>query len=240
MNIEKLSNRLEKVVSYIPTGSRIADIGSDHAYLPCYAISKGVASYAIAGEVVKGPYLSAEKQVEESDLTHAIDVRMGDGLQVIAPGEVDCITIAGMGGALIASILEKGKVKLDGVTRLILQPNIGARAIRVWLFENGWELQSEEIIEEESKIYEILVAEKGNSERPYSKDHKDKQILMGPFLLLEKNEAFIKKWKQELEQWNKILRNMEKAEESKELIERRKDILTKIRLVKEELDVENN
>jgi tRNA (adenine22-N1)-methyltransferase len=240
MNIDQLSKRLETVVSYIPKDSKIADIGSDHAYLPCYAIGKGIASSAIAGEVVKGPYLSAKQQVKEASLEDSVEVRMGNGLAILAPNEVDCITIAGMGGTLIASILEEGNEKLEGVKRLILQPNVSAKTIRCWLLENNWELISEEIVEEDGKIYEILVAERGNPISPYSEQGKEKELLLGPFLIKERNTAFIKKWKQELNQWNKILENMNKAEATTELVERKEQINRKVNIVEEVIGDENH
>lgn len=83
MNEEQLSKRLEKVASYITKNERIADIGSDHAYLPCFAVKNQTASFAIAGEVVDGPFQSAQKQVRSSGLTEQIDVRKGNGLAVI-------------------------------------------------------------------------------------------------------------------------------------------------------------
>ena len=113
LNTEKLSARLETVARFVPLGSKLADIGSDHAYLPCYLAKKGVVTFAVAGEVVSGPFESARRQVQAEGLTEMISVRMGDGLDVLEPGEVDCITIAGMGGALITSILERGKGKLE-------------------------------------------------------------------------------------------------------------------------------
>ncbi|MGR3765058.1 tRNA (adenine(22)-N(1))-methyltransferase [Rossellomorea sp. NS-SX7] len=235
MNIEQLSKRLETVVSYIPEGSKIADIGSDHAYLPCFAVRKGIAERAIAGEVVKGPYLSAEKQVKDACLQDKIEVRLGNGLEVIAPGEVDCITIAGMGGALISSILEDGKEKLTGVKRLILQPNVSAKSIRLWLLQNNWELTNEEIIEEDGKVYEILTADRGEPDRAYSKEEKQKELLLGPFLIQKRNEAFKKKWTQESAQWKNILANMEKAEQTDSLNERKTELMNKIQMVEEVL-----
>ncbi len=233
MKIDKLSLRLRRIASYIPNGAKVADIGSDHAYLPCYAVKKGKASYAVAGEVAIGPYESAKKQVKTEGLEADIDVRLGDGLRVIAKNEVDCIVIAGMGGALITSILTAGKEKLENVKRLILQPNIGAIHIRKWLVHNGWELVAEEILEEYDKIYEILVAEKRKESQPH--ELKEVELLIGPFLLKEKNEVLMKKWTSELQKWKRILDNMEKAVETTELKKRKEQLIHQISLVEEAL-----
>lgn len=194
MNEVKLSKRLEEVVREIPVGSTVADIGSDHAYLPCYTIINNIATKAVAGEVVDGPFRSAQATVAESGLQDKVDVRKGNGLAVIVPGEVDVITIAGMGGALIRDILESGKEKLEGVTRLILQPNIAAHHIREWFIENGWELIREKIVIEDGKIYEILVGERGDTAVPYS-ENKQAELFMGPFLIKEKVKLLLKSGK---------------------------------------------
>jgi tRNA (adenine22-N1)-methyltransferase len=233
MNIHQLSKRLETVAEYIPKHSTVADIGSDHAYLPCYAVKKGLAKAAVAGEIAEGPFQSAKKQVQSSELEHLIDVRKGDGLEVIAKGEVDCIVIAGMGGSLIASILEAGKEKLPGVSRLILQPNVGSGQVRKWLLKNGWEIVDEQILEEDAKIYEIIVAEKGDPYRPY--DQLDAGILLGPILLKKKNDAFYQKWKHEYEKWGNILNQLNKAESPDKTVEKRTELMKKRNLVKEAL-----
>ncbi|MDP4083485.1 MAG: tRNA (adenine(22)-N(1))-methyltransferase TrmK [Bacillota bacterium] len=231
MNTDKLSDRLNTVAKFVPKGARLADIGSDHAYLPCYLAKKEVVSFAIAGEVVTGPFESAKKQVVLERLTEVIQVRLGDGLDVIKPKEVDCITIAGMGGTLITSILDRGRSKLESVQRLILQPNISAISIRKWLFENNWELVNESILEEDGKIYEILVAEKGNARKPY-KENIDAGLLLGPFLLERKEAPFIKKWSMEIENWRKIFSELENASENDEVLHKKQDLLRKIELVK--------
>ncbi len=192
MNLVTLSNRLGYVATFV-TGKTLADIGSDHAYLPCFVVENGLVEKAIAGEVVLGPYNAAMRQVSARQLQEKIAVRLGDGLDVIAYGEADSITICGMGGSLIVQILEAGKTKLSGHERLILQPNVGAELIRAWLLSNGKRLVAETILEEDGKIYEILVAESGSCEAL-----TDVEERFGPYLLKEKNEAFIKKWMLEL------------------------------------------
>lgn len=233
MNTEKLSQRLESVAKYIPKGYRLADIGSDHAYLPCHVVKKGLISFAVAGEVVEGPYQSAKRQVELEGLTEQIIVRKGNGLEVINHEEIDCITIAGMGGALITDILEDGKAKLESIKRLILQPNISANTIRNWLLKNGWELIAEEILEEDEKIYEVLVAEKGEPTNPYQE--LQKELLLGPFLFKQNSAVFQKKWRGELENWQRILAKLENATETEENNQKKKELIEKTKMVEEAL-----
>lgn len=235
MNELHLSKRLETVANYLIKDSTFADIGSDHAYLPCYAVIKGLVKTAIAGEITDGPFESAKSQVVKNELSHSIEVRKGDGLEVIATGEVDCITIAGMGGGLISKILEEGKEKLDGVKRLILQPNIHADFVRIWLMENDWQLIAEEILEEDDKIYEILVAERGQANKPYIEKNIDAAILLGPFLMVEKNDVFRKKWGLECNHWRKILEQLNDAAVTRESSMKQKELKQKIQFIEEVL-----
>lgn len=221
------------VAGAIPMGSTLADIGSDHAYLPIYCKLQGIVPFAVAGEVVEGPFQTAKNQVERLDLQSSIEVRKGDGLEVIERGEVDVVTICGMGGALITSILENGKDKLEGVKRLILQPNIMAINIRKWLIDNGWSLIREFILEEDGKIYEILVAEKNEPMLAYSNQDLDKELLLGPFLLKEKSEVFKKKWTSEKKNWERVLSELQGAKSSEEVQAKQQEIRQLIRIVEE-------
>ena len=104
----KLSKRLETVASFVPKGSNIADIGTDHGYVPIYLVREGQAEHAVAMDVRKGPLERARAHVAEAGLGSRIDVRLSDGLAGLKPGEADCVVIAGMGGELIIHILEEG------------------------------------------------------------------------------------------------------------------------------------
>ncbi|MEH7505783.1 tRNA (adenine(22)-N(1))-methyltransferase TrmK [Neobacillus drentensis] len=239
MNTDKLSARLATVAKYVPKGARLADIGSDHAYLPCFLAKNEGIPFAIAGEVAVGPCQSAERNVLAEGLADTISVRMGDGLEVIQQGEVDCITIAGMGGALIASILDNGKEKLTTVKRLVLQPNISAISIRKWFIENNWELIDEEILEEDGKIYEILIGERGDPYKPYN-TNLDMGLLVGPFLVQKQDKTFKRKWTAEMKNWQRIYEALEGATQSLETLEKKREIIDKIKLVEEALKHEDS
>jgi tRNA (adenine22-N1)-methyltransferase len=233
MNSDKLSQRLEKVSNYVLQGSVLADIGSDHAYLPCYLGLKRNIKKGIAGEITEGPYLSAKEQVELDGLSDIIEVRKGDGLSVLKENEAEVVTICGMGGSLITSILEKGKDKLGNAKRLVLQPNIGAKNVRKWLLKEDWVLSAEEIIKEDGKIYEVLVADR-SGEQPYT-NNIDAELLFGPFLLKAQNEAFKEKWAGEVRQWKAILAQMEKSQGTAAET-KRKELLDNINLAEEWID----
>ena len=107
MDGNKLSYRLQKVAEYVSADSRLADIGSDHAYLPAYLALKGKINFGIAGEVVKGPFQNAQNEIKKENLQEIVDVRLADGLAAVElSDEINVVTICGMGGPLICQILE--------------------------------------------------------------------------------------------------------------------------------------
>lgn len=220
----KISTRLREIAERLPSGCKFADIGSDHGLLPIYAIKQGIALSAIAGEVNEGPLEAARRGVLSHGVQDKIAVRKGDGLAVIEAGEVDTITISGMGGALIASILTDGVTKLDGVKRLILQPNMAEGAVRRWLLEQNWLITDEIILEEDGKIYEIITADrkeeaKRQNDILYAKRNSEVEISqewlleLGPLLINKPNEVFFKKWNSE---HSKLLRIYESIMKSAE------------------------
>ncbi|SFL32592.1 tRNA (adenine22-N1)-methyltransferase [Paenibacillus sp. 1_12] len=217
----RISKRLEMIANEVPTGSRLADIGSDHALLPVYLAQQKQIVKAVAGEVNLGPFQAASRQVRESALDQVIDVRHGNGLEVVEAGEIDVITIAGMGGALIADILEAGKDKLSGVNVLILQPNVGESNVRSWLIAHHWILQNEQILEEDGKIYEILSAVPAHRSQMsndvlYRERHlsdgvtvnHEMLLKLGPMLLDNPQDVWFRKWESELEKLAMIVQRL--------------------------------
>lgn len=214
----KLSARLMQIAERLPKGCKLADIGSDHALLPVYAVKNGLALSAVAGEVNEGPLKAAQQQVAQAGLTSSIAVRKGDGLAVVAPGEVDTITIAGMGGALIASILEAGQDKLAGVHTLVLQPNVGEDLVRRWLLRHEWALTEESILAEDGKIYEILTARRLPDSAEFNAQlyapralpgselelTEELLLLLGPWLMKQPNAVWFEKWHEEIKQLERI------------------------------------
>ncbi|WP_324294748.1 tRNA (adenine(22)-N(1))-methyltransferase TrmK [Limosilactobacillus reuteri] len=210
MDEKHLSARLACVASLVPAGARVADIGSDHEYLPAALVLDGKIDFAIAGEVVKGPYENAVREIKDHQLEGQVIPRLADGLAAIEPADkVDTITIAGMGGSLIASILEKDKNKLTGIKRLVLQPNVGESQLREWLMNNYYQIMNEKIIEEDNHIYEIIVAEPSVVPFRYSKYELD----FGPFLLENKGPVFRKKWQEYLQREAHVIDQMQKAQQ---------------------------
>ncbi len=233
MDYTSLSKRLNRVGELVPEGAVLADIGSDHAYLPAYLIINKRIKSAIAGEVVEGPFQSAKRLITELGLTSSIQVRKGDGLDVLKSSDhVDAISICGMGGSLIKDILDRGLKNnhLSGKEVLLLQPNVGEKALRTWLDKHSYKIEIEDIIYENDKTYEIIVAQKKESYDMLS----ETELVFGPMLLKNKSAVFISKWQDELQQLERILNQLEKSSSdvSTKLIE----IKQKIALIKEVIE----
>ncbi|EFM30992.1 tRNA (adenine(22)-N(1))-methyltransferase [Streptococcus mitis] len=222
-----ISKRLELVASFVTQGAILLDVGSDHAYLPIELVERGQIEGAIAGEVVDGPYQSALKNVEAHGLKEKIQVRLANGLAAFEEeDQVSVITIAGMGGRLIATILEEGLDKLSDVERLILQPNNREDDLRLWLQEHGFQIVAESILEEAGKFYEILVVEAGQMKLSAS------DVRFGPFLSKEVSPVFIKKWQKEAVKLEFALSQIPEKN-----LEERQVLVDKIQAIKEVLHV---
>ncbi|MDX1723827.1 MAG: tRNA (adenine(22)-N(1))-methyltransferase TrmK [Pseudomonas sp.] len=194
MNEQTLSMRLERVAAHVPVGARLADIGSDHAYLPVALMRRGVIEVAVAGEVALTPFHAAERSVRESDLSQRISVRLADGLAAIEAGDaITAISICGMGGERIRDILDSGKARVSGQERLILQPNGGEQPLRQWLMENGYRILCEEVLRENRFAYEIIVAERSGPVL-YSAE----ELYFGPLQMQTRSPAFLAKWQRML------------------------------------------
>lgn len=151
-----LSPRLRTIADSIRGYETVADIGSDHAYLPIYLVKNGQVKHVIATDVNKGPVRIAKARIAGHKAEDCISVRQGDGLKAIKPGEAEVIVIAGMGGLLIRDILEKDMETARSAKQLILQPMRDSGKLRGWLLANSFEIVDEELVKEQDKIYEIM------------------------------------------------------------------------------------
>ena len=154
----KLTNRLLRIASLVSKNKRLADIGTDHGYIPVYLLNENKIDFAILADINKGPLENARKEVRRNKLEDKVDLRLGSGIEVLKKDEVDEIIIAGMGGILISDLLEANKEVAHSVDKLILQPMQAQEELREYLLNNGYEILDECLEKEDFRIYEIIVA----------------------------------------------------------------------------------
>ncbi len=213
MNGTHLSRRLQTVSEHVDPGSRLADIGSDHAYLPIYLAKNHLIRYGVVGEVAKGPLANATYEISREGLLDVLHPRLADGLAAIQSDDaIDTITIAGMGGILISHILEAGKDRLTGREKLVLQPNVGESVVRNWLMTHQYQIRAEQILTEDHHTYEIITATLAAHQVAYTPD----EIKFGPFLLQERSPIFIEKWREERTQLGRVIESMHQATQPNE------------------------
>ena len=155
-----IDSRIKAVLNFVEKNSRVADIGTDHGYLAIELIKSGKASFVVASDLNSKPLDAARKNITAAGLNDFIDIRLGEGLKILREGEVDTICIAGMGGALIAEILNESPAVLMNVQRLILQPMNAIEKLQAWLKNNDWYIADIELAEVGGIIYEIISAVK--------------------------------------------------------------------------------
>lgn len=161
----KLTARLSAAAALVPSGTSIADIGTDHGYIPIYLCNEGICTRGIAADIVPGPLQAARCHVCGAGLENYIDCRLGDGLTCIAPHEVDGAVICGMGGSQMTRILQASPAVWVSLHFLVLQPQSDSGELRRFLYESDWYIDEETLLTEEGRLYEILRAVPGRKPR---------------------------------------------------------------------------
>ena len=199
-----LGERLRAIAGLVGDFRRLADIGSDHAYLPVWLILQGKADFVIAGEIQQGPLEAARRTITEMALEDCIEARLGDGLAVVRPGEIDVIVIAGMGGASIRGILERSPLVVGKLSRIVCQPMTGAAGLRRWLLEHGWLIDAEELVMEDGRLYEVVAAKPGIAAVP-----EDLLLEVGPLLWQNRHPLLTEQIERLLQQYQSRVNAMQ-------------------------------
>lgn len=218
----QLSYRLRRIADFVTDGCRLADIGTDHAYIPIELVQAGRIPSAIAMDIARGPLQRAKEHIQACGLlgkgSGRIEVRLSDGLKELNRDEADSVVIAGMGGALTVRILSDGADILDTVRELILSPHTEISLVRRYLIEHSYNIVREEMVRDMGKYYTIMRAvhiSDDSAVRSYETDEYG--YIYGRLLLEERSPVFLSYIREEKEKMQRILAQMEenKAPEEK-------------------------
>lgn len=215
----KLSERMISIAKYVPVNSIVADIGTDHGYIPIYLVENNISKLVIAADVSKGSLNKTIIGIEEMKLQERIYPRLGDGLQVLKPFEVDTVAIAGMGGLLIKDILDKDKNITNSINNFILQPNIAVKELREYLLSNGFTICDEDLVKEDGKYYEIIFAKKG-----IEPIREDIYYDVSPILIRKKHELLKEYIEHKINSNQAIMKTLESNKLSEKCLERYEEL----------------
>lgn len=225
----KLSPRLLAIQYFVKKNSIVADIGTDHGYIPVHLIENNISKKVIATDISNGSLDKAIEYVKELGYEKDIDTRLGNGLEVLKPYEVDTLILAGMGGLLISDIIEKDIEIAKSINNFIFQPMVAAEELRKYLYNNNLKIVDEKIIKEEDRYYEIIYVKWG---KDYIEDEIYYEISKK---LLDRKDPLLKEFLEfKIEKTEKILEELEKKDTEK-VAERRRGLYLKIDKYKEVL-----
>ncbi len=226
----ELSKRLQMVASMVTPGMRLADVGTDHAYIPIYLTEQQVIPEAIAMDINKGPLERAEEHIKEHGLEDRIQTRLSDGLQKLKSGEVDAMIAAGMGGALVIRILEDGKEVAKSLKELILQPQSELEKVRRYLLQNGYRIIDENMVLDEGKYYPMMKIQPCSEEEV--EEYAPEELKYGKWLLQKANPVLKQFLEKEIQIDSEILAALT-SQDSTRARTREQELQTEINEIKE-------
>lgn len=225
----KLSKRLQAIADLVTKGNRVADIGTDHAYIPIYLVKEGRIPSAVAMDVNEGPLLRARNHIASEHLEDCIRTKLSDGFASLLPGEADTGVIAGMGGALMIKILSEGETKVQGLKELILQPQSETSGVRKYIRTHGMYISQEDMVEEDGKYYPMMQVKICSEERSAVSDPEEKHRMLedafGPELMKNSHPVLIQWLKREKQIVTEILENLPRQSHTEA---RRQELLQKM------------
>lgn len=207
----ELSKRLKAVADMVGTGSVLADIGTDHAYIPIWLVSRGSVPRAVAMDVNEGPLKRAQENILQNGLEEKIETRLSDGFKALAPGEADAAVIAGMGGGLTIRILKSGMEVVRSLKECILQPQSEIDKVRTFLLEEGFSFIREDMVEEDGKYYPMMCVRPPESVESAAESEKwpETELLYGRLLLEERHPVLRDYLEREIRIKTGIIRSLE-------------------------------
>ena len=214
-----LSKRLKTVSDLVSPCEKVADIGTDHGYVPIYLIKENIAEFAYAMDVNEGPLNIAKANIIEEGLEDRIETILSDGFDNFGDRNAESVIIAGMGGDLIVDILSRAS-KYD-FKELVLSPHKRVDLVRKHLCESGYKIIDEKMVEDAGKYYPVIKAHKGDS------DYSEVQLEFGPILLANKDEILKEYLEVQLNKFSRIISSLERED---------KEVEHKCKLIKEGLE----
>lgn len=231
----ELSIRLEAIAEKVKPGCRLADIGTDHGYLPIELVRRGVCQRSLACDVRKGPLERAAQHIREAGLMDRIETRISNGLEQIESSEIDGAVIAGMGGRLISDILvaesRRPKNILREISQLILQPQSELEVVRKTVHRLSFQIESEAMVTDRDKDYWILVCRPG--EEAYEQEW---QYRYGAYLAKKQDPVFFAYIKRQLEKKTALLESLE-GSSSEAADRRRRELIMELSELREVLEL---
>ena len=180
-----MSNRLELIASFVKNGIGVADVGTDHGYIPVMLVKRGYKGNIIATDINEGPLNKAKQSLIEADCEEAVELILCNGLDGCESEKIDTIIVAGMGGDTITGILDRAEWCAREDIKLILQPVTKPEILRYWLVNNDFRITNEAQAEENGTVYQIICAVPGRDCR-----YKDSELFIGRYDLIKSSPFY--------------------------------------------------
>lgn len=236
----ELSKRLSAVAALVTDGYRLADIGTDHAYIPICLAGTGRIPEAVAMDVNPGPLLRAEENIRMHGLEDRIKTRISDGFASLEKGEADAAVIAGMGGPLMIRILREGAEVVSTLKECVLQPQSEIEKVRAFLLQEGFFFLDEDMVEEDGKYYPMMKVQPPSDAEKAAEDRSGTawtrtELCYGKLLLMRKNPILKEFLQREICIRRRILNEL-KNNKSLKAVQRRQELEEELKTAEKGMD----